>query len=85
MEFYRVWGKRVLLGMDWLSANQAFLDCKGKRVVTKSCNCEMGVIFQGSFHDPSSCILLVNEATKLFSESCQAFLANIVECESISK
>ena len=66
-------------------SHQAFLDGKGKRVVTKSCNCEMGVIFQGSLQDSSSCILLVNVATKWFGESCQAFLANLGESDSKTK
>ena len=75
----------VLLGMDWLSAHQAFLDWKGKRVLTKSCNCEMEVIFQGPGHDPSSCIVSANEATKWLGEGCQAYLANLEESESKPK
>ena len=43
---YGIIGFDVLLGMDWLSAHQAFLDCKGKRVLTKPCNCEMRVIYR---------------------------------------
>lgn len=50
--------------MDSLSANQAFLDYKNKRVVPN----EMGVIFQGSLFDPSSCIMFINEAVKLLGE-----------------
>ena len=82
---YGVKGFDVLLGMDWLSAHQTFLDCKGKRVGTKSCNCKMGVAFQGSLHDLSSCIVSISEASELFSEGSQAFLTNLVESESKSK
>ena len=67
---YGIIGFDVLLGMDWLSAHQAFLDCKGKRVLTKPCNSEMRVIFQGSRHDPSSCIVSASEATKGMGEGC---------------
>ena len=82
---YGIIGFDVLLGMDWLSAHQAFLDCKGRRVLTKPCNCEMGVIFQGSWNDPSSCIVSVSEATEWFGEGCKVFSATLEEPESKPK
>ena len=54
-------------------------------MVTKSCNCEMGVSFEGSLHDPSSCIVSISEATDWFGEGSRAFLANLEESESKSK
>ena len=38
----------MILGMDWLSFNQAYLDCKKKRVLQGPCDSDMELIFQGS-------------------------------------
>ena len=62
---YGLEGYDVLLGMDWLSAHQAFLDCEGKRMARKLCYCKMGVIFRGSLLDPSSCIVSISKEVKL--------------------
>ena len=44
-----------------------------------------GSFFQGSRHDPSSCIVSESEATKWLGECCQVYLANLVESESKPK
>ena len=54
-------------------------------MLTKPCNCEMRVIFQGSWHDPSSCIVSASEATRWLGEGCQAYLANLEESKSKPK
>ena len=45
----------------------------------------MGIIFQGSLIDPTSCIVSVSEATELLSEGSKAFGASLVESESEPK
>lgn len=35
----------IILGMDWVSHNKAFVDCKKKRVLRGPCDNEMRMIF----------------------------------------
>ena len=58
----------VILGMDWLSSNKAFLDCERKRVLRGPCKSDMELIFQGSLIDKSSCIVTCAQAQKLIAQ-----------------
>ena len=62
---YILYGLRdydVILRMDWLSNNKAFLDCERKRVLRGSCKGEMELIFQWSLLDKTSCIVTCAQA-----------------------
>ena len=69
----------IILGMDWLSSNQAFLDCERKRVLRGPCKSEMELIFQGSLLDKESCIVTSAQVSKLLGQGCQAFIASLVD------
>lgn len=62
---YRLRGYNVILGMDWLSYNKAFLDGEKKRIIQALCNSEMRLIFQGSLLDKLSCIMSYAKAKKI--------------------
>ena len=62
----------VILGMDWLGKNQAFLDCERKRVLKGPCKTEMELIFQWSLLRKSSCIVSYAKVVKLIGQGCQS-------------
>ena len=67
----------MILGMDWLSVNQAYLDCKKKRVLQGPCDSDMELIFQGSLLAQSSCVISYTKAVKMLQQGCQAFIASV--------
>ena len=68
----------AILGMDWLSACSAHVDCNGKRIIFKM----EGVpefIFEGvklSYNIPNISAI---KATKLMRQGCQGILASVVD------
>ena len=61
-------GIDVIIGMDWLSANDANLDCKRKLVTFPSCVVLIEV-------DSSPCLLLsATQVEKCVRQGCQAYM-----------
>ncbi|TLX70046.1 hypothetical protein E9993_22625, partial [Labilibacter sediminis] len=68
----------VIIGMDWLSANRANVDCAGKfvRIPVSGGN---PVIVYGERCSGSLSLISVLKARKFLAKGCQAFLAHVVE------
>lgn len=79
MRLYSIWVRDfdIIIRMDWLGRNQAFLECVRKKVLQGLCKSEMMLIFQEL--DKSSCIVFYIKAVKLSSERCQAYMASLVD------
>ena len=77
----------IILGMNWLSSNHAYIDCFGKRVVFQISD-EPQFFFQGEAHNakskqfkPSSSIISVMNARKALRKGCKTFLAYVVNAQ----
>ncbi|XP_074336685.1 uncharacterized protein LOC141673855 [Apium graveolens] len=69
----------VILGMDWLSKNNAQIDCKNRRVRLQSGDQKKKVVFRGNKKEEK--FLSIAQAKKLLSQNCGAFLANVIDTE----
>jgi len=68
----------AILGMDWLSAYSAHVDCNGKRIIFKI----EGVpefIFEGVKVSHAISIISAIRATKLLRQGCPEFLASVLD------
>ena len=67
----------VIFGMNWLSRNHAFIDCRARKVIFKRPH-EEEFTFKGT---NSKAPILINaiEAKKLIKEDCQAYLISVQE------
>ena len=68
----------VILGMDFLEAHRAMIDCFRKVVVLRSPG-KPEVTFQGERDVISSCLISAVAARKLLNKGCQAYLAHVVD------
>ena len=68
----------VILGMDFLEAHRAMIDCFRKVVVLRSPG-KPEVTFQGERDVIPSCLISAVAATKLWNKGCQAYLAHVVD------
>ncbi|XP_063938038.1 uncharacterized protein LOC135147914 [Daucus carota subsp. sativus] len=66
----------AILGMDWLSATNAHIDCKNKRVTLQTSD-KATVVFQGQ--KQAKQFLTILQARKLLRQGCQAYLAHVVD------
>ena len=68
----------VILGMDFLEAHQALVDCFQKTVVFRSPG-KPEITFCGERDVLPSCLISAVTAGKLLSRGCQAYLAHVVD------
>ncbi|KAL8147604.1 hypothetical protein AgCh_005068 [Apium graveolens] len=68
----------VILGMDWLSSNDAQIDCKGKKVKLNIPG-KKGVIFRGK--RPTQKFLTMAQANKMLRKGNEAYLAYVVDTQ----
>lgn len=61
MRFCYIWVKRnnVIIGIDWLGKNQAFIDCKRKRVLRGPRKSDMRFVLHRSLLEKSYIISLI--------------------------
>ena len=67
----------VILGMDWLSAHHAVLDCFNK-VVTLSISGKPMIRYQGGHSAISPCLISTLTTGKLLAKRCQGILAYVL-------
>jgi len=68
----------AILGMDWLSACSAHVDCNGERIIFKM----EGVsefVFEGVKVSHDIPYILAIKATKLMRQECQGFWASVLD------
>ncbi|XP_072997189.1 uncharacterized protein [Typha latifolia] len=70
----------VILGMDWLSAHHAIVDCRIKRV-TFSIPEKPEFFFQGERKIPTTSIISALQANRFMKKGCPGFLASVVGME----
>ena len=68
----------VILGMDWLSAHHAILDCFNK-VVTLSRSGKPVIRYQGDCSVVSPCLISRLTARKMLAKGCQGILAYVLD------
>ena len=68
----------VILGMDWLSAHHAVLDCFNK-VVTLSISGKLVIRYQGDRSAISPCLISALTARKLLTKGCQRILTYVLD------
>ena len=68
----------VILGIDWLSAHHAVLDCFNK-VVTLSRLGKSVIRYQGDCSVVSPCLISALTARKLLAKGCQGILAYVLD------
>ncbi|GJY20257.1 putative reverse transcriptase domain-containing protein [Tanacetum coccineum] len=71
----------IILGMDWLSAYHATIDCHSRRVIFGNIHTPE-FIYHGSLPGKSMKIISALEARTLLSHGCEGFLANIHDTTS---
>ncbi|GJU50247.1 putative reverse transcriptase domain-containing protein [Tanacetum coccineum] len=71
----------IILGMDWLSAHHATIDCHSRRVIFGNIRTPE-FIYHGSLPGKSMKIISALEARTLLSHGCEGFLANIHDTTS---
>ncbi|GJS21111.1 putative reverse transcriptase domain-containing protein [Tanacetum coccineum] len=71
----------IILGMDWLSAHHATIDCHSRRVIFGNIHTPE-FIYHGSLPGQSMKIISALEARTLLSHGCEGFLANIHDTTS---
>ena len=70
----------VILGMDWLSACCAHVDCGGKRIIFKMEGI-LEFIFEGMKSDQTIPIISALKATKLISQRCRGSLVSVIDIQ----
>ena len=68
----------VILGMDWLSAHHAVLDCFNK-VVTLSIPGKLVIRYQGDYSVVSPCLISALTARKMLAKGCQGILTYVLD------
>ena len=68
----------VILGMDWLFAHHAVLDCFNK-VVTLSMSSKLVIRYQGDCNAVSPCLISALTVGKLLAKGCQGILAYVLD------
>ena len=68
----------VILGMDWLTAHYAIIDCRKKHVCFSPPNV-FSFEFQGTPRGWSILTIFALQAKKLIDSGCRGYLANIVD------
>ena len=66
----------VILGMDWLAENGAYIDCKGKKIIIKLPGKKV-VIFRGQKQTKQ--FLNYIQTKRLLRQGCDAYLAYVVD------
>ena len=67
-----------ILGMDWLSAHHAVLECFNN-VVTLSISSKPMIWYQGDRSAVSPCLISALTARKLLAKKCQEILAYVLD------
>ena len=67
-----------ILGMDWLSAHHAVLECINK-VVTLSISSKPMIRYQGDCSAVSPCLISALTVRKLLAKGCQEILAYVLD------
>ncbi|KAL8121369.1 hypothetical protein AgCh_018198 [Apium graveolens] len=67
----------VILGMDWLSENNAQIDCKNWKMRLQTLDNKKKVIFQGNKQVKK--FLTIAQAKKLLHQNCEAYLAHVID------
>jgi len=67
----------VILGIDWLSACCAYVDCYGKRIIFRME--EITKFFEGMKSDHAIPIISTLKATKLIRQGCREFMASVID------
>ncbi|KAL8104528.1 hypothetical protein AgCh_028665 [Apium graveolens] len=67
----------VILGMDWLSENNAQIDCKNRKVRLQTLGNKKKVVFQGNKQEKK--FLTIAQVKKLLRQNCEAYLAHVVD------
>ena len=66
----------VILGMDWLSEYEAYIDCKNKRVTLRIPD-QQEVVFQGKKQTKE--FLTIMQTKRLLKQGCEAYLAHVID------
>jgi len=74
-------GYDVILGMDWLTAYQATIDCKQKKLTLITSKGETLVIKNAS-SNLSAPLISAAKASKMLSKGCSAFLCAVEVLEA---
>ena len=71
-------GLDVILGMDWLAANYASLDCFRKEVIFRRPGLPVVVLYGERWRAPS-CLISAISARCLLQKGCTGYLAHVVD------
>ncbi|XP_057506535.1 uncharacterized protein LOC130789736 [Actinidia eriantha] len=74
----------LILGMDWLAAYHACIDCFKKEVVFKMPN-EVEFTFQGKRDVVPTCLISAVKARKLLQKGYEGYLAHIIDTTKVEK
>ncbi|KAL3515161.1 hypothetical protein ACH5RR_022063 [Cinchona calisaya] len=74
----------LILGMDWLAANGATIDCKESCVMFQMPGLDM-VIFRGNEKKPKSRIPIISavKAFKALDRGCESYLAYVIDSDKV--
>ncbi|KAL8155372.1 hypothetical protein AgCh_000671 [Apium graveolens] len=67
----------VILGMDWLSENNAQIDCKNRKVRLRTLDGKKNMIFRGNKQEKK--FLTIAQVNKLLCHNCEAYLAHVID------
>ena len=74
-------GLDVILGMDWLAANYASMDCLRKEVIFRRLGLPV-VVFYGEWRRAPSGLISAISARCLLQKGCKGYLAHVVDTRS---
>ena len=77
-----MWDFDVILGMDWLSTQQASVDCFTKKVVFQKARF-LELEFEGDRKILPTCVILALEAKRFLHKSCEAYLAYVIDTSTL--
>ncbi|KAL7203099.1 hypothetical protein ACSBR2_016419 [Camellia fascicularis] len=70
----------VILGMDWLAANHAFIDCKAKKVFPWLLN-QLEFVFDGTRASTPPCVISFMTAQRLLRKGCYGCICYVIDTQ----
>ncbi|XP_072999199.1 uncharacterized protein [Typha latifolia] len=74
----------VILGMDWLAAHHAIVDCRQKKVIFTLPG-QPKLFFQGEKRFPQISIISALHANKLLKKGCMGYVASVVDMQKSTR
>lgn len=70
----------IILGMDWLTAHRAKLDCFTKEIELRPAEGTQ-ITFKGEREVLASCLISASTAAQLIQNGCEAYLAYVIDSQ----